>query len=63
MRPIDADELKTIFIDTLKRIKKNPKMSKEEMHIIAACDTVCTIIDDMPTLVFVPSDRKKIWEE
>lgn len=50
MRLIDADKLKDTLIATLERIKKNPKMSRDEMHIIAACDTMCMIIDDMPTI-------------
>ena len=50
MRPIDADKLKDTLIETLERIRENPKMRRDEMHIVAACGTMCQMIDDMPTI-------------
>ncbi len=50
MRTIDADKLKQTLIKTLEHIRENPKMSRDEMHIVAACDMMCQMIDDMPTI-------------
>jgi hypothetical protein len=50
MRPIDADKAKETFIQVLEEIKKRPRMSRDEIHIIAACDTICEILDDEPTV-------------
>ena len=50
MRPIDADALKELLIETLERIAKMPAMTNEEMHVIAACRTLAEMIDDAPTL-------------
>ncbi len=54
MRPIDADVLKELLIETLERIAKMPTMSHEEMHVIAACRMHCEMIDDTPTLDYAP---------
>ena len=50
MRLIDADALKGLLIDTLESIKKNPKMDRQETHIIAACHMLGEMIDDAPTV-------------
>ena len=50
MRLIDADALKELLIDTLKSIKKNPKMDGQEAHIIAACHMLTEMIDDASTV-------------
>ena len=42
MRPIDADKAK----ETLEEIKKRPRMRRDEIYIIAACATICEILDD-----------------
>lgn len=57
MRPIDADALKKLLIDTLESIKKNPKMDGQEMHIIAACSMLGEMIDDAPTVSTVRHGR------
>lgn len=57
MRPIDADALKELLIDTLESIKKSPKMDGQEMHIIAACSMLGEMIDDAPTVSTVRHGR------
>lgn len=57
MRPIDADALKEVFIQTLENIKSNPRMTGQEMHIITAIHTVGQMIDDAPTI-----DAEPIYE-
>lgn len=56
MRLIDADELKDTLIEVLERIRKNPKMTKDEEHIIRTCAMMGQMIDDMQTMLFVPMD-------
>lgn len=46
MRLIDADELKSLLIETLENIAKKPAMDGQEMHIIAGCHMLCEMIDD-----------------
>lgn len=54
MRLIDADALKGVMIETLEKIKANPKMDNQEAHVIAAFHTVGLMIDDAPTVDAVP---------
>ena len=54
MRPIDADALKELVIETLERIAKMPAMNHEEMHVIAACRMLCEMIDDAPAIDYAP---------
>ncbi len=61
MRPIDADALKKLLIDTLESIKKNPKMDGQEMNIIAACSMLGEMIDDAPTVFPVRTDGEDIY--
>lgn len=50
MRPIDADELKAMMVETLEQIKANPKMDGQEMHIIAGIAMLGEMIDGSPTI-------------
>ena len=36
---------------TLEALIKNPKMDAQEMHIIAAFDTLREMVDDAPTII------------
>ena len=49
-RLIDADALMSAVIETLEKIKANPKMDNQEAHVIAAFHTVGLMIDDAPTV-------------
>ena len=57
MRLIDACGLKSVMIDTLERIKANPKMDNQEAHLLAAFHTVGQMVDDAPTIDAVPVVR------
>lgn len=61
MRLIDADALKALLIKTLESIKRDPQMTRQEMHIIAACDTLSEMIDDTPTVE--PEVKRGGWIE
>lgn len=50
MRLIDADALKKLLIEVLGRIKENPTMKQDEMHIISGCHMLCEMIEDAPTI-------------
>lgn len=50
MRLIDADDLREQAIEVLENIRKNPKMDKQEMHIVGASNMICQMIDDAPTI-------------
>lgn len=50
VRLIDANALKSLLIEVLERIKENPKMTRDEMHIISGCHMLCEMIDDAPTI-------------
>lgn len=54
MRLIDAERLKGVMIETLEKIKQNPKMDNQEAHIISAFHTVGLMVDDAPTIDAVP---------
>ena len=54
-RLIDADALKSVMIETLEKIKANPKMDNQEAHVIAAFHTVGLMIADAPTVDAVPA--------
>ena len=49
MRLIDADALKDMLIEVLESIRQNPKMTRDEIHIISGCHMLCEMIDDAPT--------------
>ena len=50
-RLIDEEWLKDAMITTLEALKKNPKMDRQEMHLIAAIDTLRAMIEDAPTII------------
>ena len=50
-RLIDERWLKDAMATTLEALIKNPKMDAQEMHIIAAFDTLREMIDDAPTII------------
>lgn len=52
-RLIDEQWLKDAMITTLEALKKNPKMDKQEMHLIAAFDTLRAMLNDAPTIIEV----------
>lgn len=53
---IRRSEFKSKCIEVLEGIRKNPLMSRQEMHVIAAIDTVCQIADDIPAVDAVEVD-------
>lgn len=55
-RLIDERWLKDAMITTLEALKKNPKMDRQEMHLIAAFDTLRAMVEDAPTII--PSDKE-----
>lgn len=50
-RLIDENWLKNAMITTLEALKNNPKMDGQEMHLIAAFDTLRVMIEDCPTII------------
>ena len=50
-RLIDEQWLKDAMITTLEALKKNPKMDRQEMHLIAAFDTLRCMVEDAPTII------------
>lgn len=56
-RLIDESWLKSAMITTLEALKKNPKMDRQEMHLIAAFDTLRTMVEDAPTII--PADKEE----
>ena len=50
MRLIDADALKSVMIETLESLKRNPKMDLQEFHLICAFHTVGMMVDNAPTV-------------
>ena len=50
-RLIDADWIREALIDTLEALKKNPKMDRQEMHLIAAFSTLGRMLEDAPTII------------
>lgn len=50
-RLIDEQWIKDAMITTLEALKKNPKMDRQEMHLIAAFDTLRAMLEDAPTVV------------
>lgn len=57
-RLIDEQWLKNAMITTLESLKKNPKMDMQEMHLIAAFNTLRTMVDDAPTII--PASEEEI---
>ena len=51
---IDKQWLKDAMITTLEALKKNPKMDRQEMHLIAAFDTLRVMVEDATTII--PAD-------
>lgn len=54
MRLINADALKETMIQVLERIKKNPNMNGQEMHLIAGMKMLGEMIDDSETVPAIP---------
>jgi len=50
-RLVDESWLKKAMITTLEALKKNPKMDGQEMHLIAAFDTLRAMVEDAPTVI------------
>ena len=50
-RLIEEQWLKDAMITTLEALKKNPKMDRQEMHLIAAFDTLRAMLEDAPTII------------
>lgn len=50
-RLIDAEWVNKALIETLEALKKNPKMDKEEMHLISAFHTLGVMVADAPTII------------
>ena len=50
-RLIDEQWLKDAMITTLEALKKNPKMDRQEVHLIAAFDTLRAMLEDAPTIL------------
>lgn len=50
-RLIDEQWLKDTMIATLEALKKNPKMDRQEMHLIAAFGTLRVMVEDAPTII------------
>ena len=50
-RLIEEQWLKDAMITTLEALKKNPKMDRQEMHLIAAFDTLRAMVEDAPTII------------
>ncbi len=50
-RMIDESWVIKAMITTLEALKKNPKMDGQEMHLIAAFDTLRAMLDDAPTII------------
>lgn len=57
-RLIDEQWLKDAMITTLKALKKNPKMDRQEMHLIAAFDALRLMVEDAPTIIESESDNE-----
>ena len=55
-RLIDEQWLKDAMITTLEALKKNPKMDRQEMHLIAAFDTLRCMVEDAPTIIPAEED-------
>lgn len=63
MRLIDGDRLLKLFIETMEIVKENPKMTREERHIICAIDTVGEMIKDAPTFDTLPPNDPLTLEQ
>ena len=55
-RLIDETWLKAAMIETLESLKRNPKMDRQEAHLIAAFDTLRVMLEDAPTII--PADKE-----
>lgn len=47
----DENWLKKAMITTLEALKKNPRMNGQEMHLIAAFDTLRVMVENAPTVI------------
>ena len=47
----DENWLKKAMITTLEALKKNPRMDGQEMHLIAAFDTLRVMVENAPTVI------------
>ena len=56
-RLIDENWLRDAMITTLEALKKNPKMDGQEMHLIAAFDTLRAMLEDAPTIIEAEVER------
>ena len=59
-RLIDERWLKDAMVTTLEALIKNPKMDAQEMHIIAAFNTLREMIDDAPTIIDAESTNGEL---
>ena len=50
-RFVDADWNREALIHTLEALKKNPKMDRQDMHLIAAFSTLGRMLEDAPTII------------
>ena len=57
-RLVDERWLKDAMVTTLEALKKNPKMDRQEMHLIAAFDTLRVMLEDAPTIIPADSDKE-----
>lgn len=57
-RLIDADALICTIIETLESLKKNPKMDREEAHLLAAFHTLGEMVKDAPIIVETEEEEK-----
>lgn len=61
MRLIDADTLKSRFVETMADVEKKSCMALQEQHVHAACRMLCDMIDDAKTIDAEPV-RHGQWE-
>ena len=50
MRLIDADGLTDLLVEVMENIRRDPKMTRDEIHIISGCHMLCEMIYDAPTV-------------
>ena len=62
---IDREAFRQKCVEVLEGIRSHPAMTLQEMHVVAAIDTVCQIIDDMPAadVRHVARGHWITWEE
>lgn len=60
---ISRSALRSLFIEVMEHIKENPKMTRDEIHIISGCHMLCEMIDDAPAVDAVPVVRCRECKE